>query len=83
MRLNPLNDEDLAEFVNLAATKADSDKSWTVDIANVDTTTWDLSVKNPNTNDEVVHRSPLEILDEIAALDAETAQILDRIRSLL
>jgi type I restriction enzyme M protein len=54
-----------------------------VDIADVDTTTWDLSVKNPNKNDEVVHRSPIEILDEIAALDAETTQILDRIRALL
>lgn len=82
-KTNPLNDDDLAEFVTLAKTKADSAKSWTIDIADIDTTTWDLSVKNPNINDEVVHRSPIEILDEIAALDAETAQILDRIRALL
>lgn len=82
-KTNPLNDHDLAEFVTLAATKADSARSWTVDIADVDTTTWDLSVKNPNNKDAVVHRSPIEILDEIAALDAETTQILDRIRALL
>jgi type I restriction enzyme M protein len=82
-KTNPLNDEDLAEFVALAKPKSDSAKSWTVNIADVDTTTWDLSVKNPNKNDEVVHRSPIEILDEIAALEAETAEILDRIRALL
>ena len=44
-KTNPLNDDDLAEFVELAKTKADSAKSWTVDVADVDTTTWDLSVR--------------------------------------
>jgi len=40
-------------------------------------------VKNPNGGEEVVHRSPLEILDEIAALDAESAEVLAKIRALL
>jgi hypothetical protein len=31
----------------------------------------------------VKHRSPEEILDEIAALDAESAAVLKRIRKLL
>jgi type I restriction enzyme M protein len=44
---------------------------------------WDLSVKNPNSGDEVHHRTPLEILDEIAALDAESAEVLATIRGLL
>jgi type I restriction-modification system DNA methylase subunit len=32
----------------------------------------DLSVKNPNGGEEITHRSPEEIMDEIAALDAES-----------
>lgn len=40
-------------------------------------------MKNPNGGEEVVHRSPLEILDEITALDAESAEALARIRALL
>ena len=71
------------EFVELQKTFADSPKSWTVDIASVDTTTYDLSVKNPNGGEEVVHRSPAEIMDEIEALDAESAEVLERIRALL
>ena len=82
-KTNPLNDDDLAEFVQLQRTKADSPKSWTVDIGAVETTTFDLSVKNPNGGEEVVHRSPQEILDEIAALDAESAEVLEKIRALL
>jgi type I restriction enzyme M protein len=82
-KTNPLNDDDLAEFVELARTNADSPKSWSVDAADIDATTWDLSVRNPDGGEEVVHRCPQEILDEIAALDAESAEVLARIRALL
>jgi len=82
-KTNPLNDDDLAEFVRLQATFADSPKSWTIDAATIDQTTFDLSVKNPSGGEEVVHRSPQAILDEIAALDAEAAAVLAKIRGLL
>ena len=82
-KTNPLNDSDLADFVELAKTRADSDKSWTVSIEAVNTDTWDLSVKNPNKIEDVDTRTPTEILDQIEALDQETAQILQRIRALL
>jgi type I restriction enzyme M protein len=78
-----LNDDDLAEFVTLQATCADSEKSWTVDVKDVDRTTLDLSVKNPNAPEEAPLRDPLEILDEIAALDAESAELLEGIRGML
>jgi type I restriction enzyme M protein len=82
-KTNPLNDDDLAEFVELQATFADSPKSWSIDATTIDQTTFDLSVKNPDGGEEVVHRSPHEIMDEIAALDAESAEVLESIRGLL
>ncbi|BBL77458.1 N-6 DNA methylase [Methylomagnum ishizawai] len=82
-KTNPLNDADLAEFVELQRTFADSPKSWSVDIANIDPATFDLSVKNPNGGDVVTHRSPQDIMDEIVALDAESAEVLAGIRELL
>lgn len=82
-KTNPLNDADLAEFVELQKTFADSAKSWTVDAASVDQATFDLSVKNPSGGEVVAQRSPKEILDEIAALDAESAQVLAKIRALV
>ena len=78
-----LNDADLAEFVELHQTLADSPKSWTLDAATVDKKTFDLSVRNPNREEEAAHRSPAEILDEIAALDAKSAESLEKIRALL
>ncbi|MBL8875403.1 MAG: N-6 DNA methylase [Phycisphaerae bacterium] len=82
-KTNPLNDDDLAEFVKLQKKHTDSDKSWTVDVKGLDEATFDLSVKNPNGGEEVVHRSPAEILDEIAVLDKESAEVLEAIRGLL
>jgi type I restriction enzyme M protein len=82
-KTNPLNDEDLAEFVKLQATFADSPKSWCVEASSIDKETFDLSVKNPNGGDEITHRSPQEILNEIAALDAESVELLRNIRALL
>ncbi len=82
-KTNPLNDDDLKEFVELQKTRADSPKSWSVDAAGIDSTTFDLSVKNPNGGEEVTHRRPQEIMDEIAALDAESAEVLGKIRELL
>lgn len=82
-KTNPLNDDDLAEFVKLQKTFADSPKSWTIDAADIDPVTFDLSVKNPNGGEDVQHRSPEDILDEIAALDAESAEVLAGVRGLL
>lgn len=82
-KTNPLNDDDLAEFVTLQKKKPDGPKSWTIDVKSLDPATYDLSVKNPSGGDQVTHRTPLEILDEIAALDAESAEVLQTIRGVL
>jgi type I restriction enzyme M protein len=82
-KTNPLTDADLAEFVELQKTKADTAKSWSVDAATIDRATCDLSVKNPSGGEATTHRSPQAIMDEIATLDAESAEVLANIRALL
>ena len=83
-KTNPLNDTDLAEFLKLQKTKAASPKSWTVDVSALDESSgYDLSVKNPDGGEEVVHRSPKKILEEIARGDAECAAVLKKIKGLL
>ena len=82
-KTNPLNDNDLADFVAQQKTFADSAQSWSVDVSGIDAASYDLSVKNPNGGEEITHRSPEEIMDEIAALDAESAEVLANIRELL
>lgn len=80
---NPLNENDLAEFVELQKTKADGENSWSVDVKDIDQTTFDLSVKNPKKGGDVELRDPKEILEEMRKLDEESGEILDSINEIL
>ena len=82
-KTNSLNENDLADFVKLQKTKADSKNSWTIKIADVHTKTYDLSAKNPNKKEESRLRSPDAILDEIRELDEESMNIINSIRELV
>jgi len=82
-KTNPLNDGDLADFIDLQKTFENSPKSWSLDVKGIDPKTFDLSVKNPDGGEEIIHRSPKQIMEEIAALDAESAKVLERIGGLL
>lgn len=82
-KTNPLNDHDLEEFLTLQRGFKDSDKSWSVDVADIDSSTWDLSVKNPNAKDEAEVRDPNDIIAEIIALDKKSESILAKIRELV
>jgi type I restriction enzyme M protein len=104
-KTNPLNEADLAEFVELQKTFADSENSWSVDVSSFGTIatqvtdteaskkspksqekenpTYDLSVKNPNKKEETALRQPQAILEEMKAMDEESAEILNSILELL
>jgi len=82
-KTNPLNENDLAKFVALQKTFADSENSWTVNVKDIDQSTFDLSAKNPNKKEEAVLRQPQAILEEIKALDKESAEILNSILKLI
>lgn len=82
-KTNPLNDKDMAEFVKLQTSFAESGKSWSSSTDAIDQDSFDLSVKNPNVAEAEPLRSPDEILKEIATLDRESAGILAEIKAML
>lgn len=82
-KTNPLNENDLKDFLDCIATFKETDNSWTVNVSDVDAETLDLSVKNPNKNDEIVYREPSEIISEIEQLDIESAEIIAKIKELV
>ncbi len=82
-KTNPLNDADLAEFVALQKTRGLGEKSWIVNVDDVDAVTCDLSVKNPHVPEAAPQRSPKQIIDDMLARDVETAELLGRVREML
>lgn len=74
-KTEPLNEKDLADFVEKQKNKIDSEISWSVSVADLDEN-YDLSVKNPNKVQVVDERTPNQIAAEIDALVAESNKSL-------
>jgi len=85
-KTNALNERDLEDFITLQKTKGESENSWSIDVQTLHATsqpTYDLSAKNPNKKEEAALRQPQAILEEMKALDEESAAILNSILELI
>ncbi|MCR5065715.1 MAG: SAM-dependent methyltransferase, partial [Bacteroidales bacterium] len=78
----PLTENDLADFLALQKTKADSENSWSIDIAALGDD-YDLSVKNPHKVEEVDERSSSKIADSLLTLNNEAQTLLDKIKEMV
>jgi type I restriction enzyme M protein len=82
-KINPLNDADLAEFVQLQKMKTDSANSWMIDVVDLNQDTWELTVRNPNAEGPAELGTPTEIVAELEALDQEAAALVTKLKGLL
>lgn len=82
-KTNPLNEKDLADFVECFNGFKETENSWFVNVADLDADKLDLSAKNPNKSDEVVYREPADIISEMEQLNADSTTILKKIKELL
>ena len=78
-KTNALNEDDLADFLALQKTKADSENSWSIDVSSLGKD-YDLSVKNPNKVEEVDERTSAEIVSSLLELQKESQSLLNEIK---
>jgi type I restriction enzyme M protein len=78
-KTNALNEEDLADFLRLQNTKADSENSWTIDCRDLGEDC-DLSVKNPNKVEEKDERTPQEVFENLNNLQSKADDILEALQ---
>ena len=81
-KTNALTEDDLADFLKLQKTNADSENSWSIDVSTLGTDC-DLSVKNPNKVEVVDERSSKEIADSLMELNSESKTLLDEIMNMI
>lgn len=81
-KTQPLTEADMEEFLNLQKTKAESERSWSINVSDLDDSC-DLSVKNPNKVEEVDERTPQEILDAINELSSESQDLIKELMDML
>ena len=82
-KTNPLNENDLNDFIKKASTQEEDDNCWVVDFRDINKENWDLKVVNPNTVEEIDRRTPQEIIDEIEELNLQAAQAVQKIKEFL
>jgi len=82
-KTNPLNENDLEDFVKLARTQKLSNNSWVIDINKINKETLDMKVSNPNIVLKVDNRTAKEILLEIEELDKQSLDVLEKIKKIL
>ena len=81
-KTQPLTEADMAEFLSLQKTQAESEHSWTLNVNTLDDAC-DLSVKNPNKVEVVDERTPSEIAETIFALNSENQVLIDEIMEMV
>ena len=82
-KTNPLNDNDLEDFINLEKKQNSSENSWSVDIDKINKDTLDLGVQNPNIIEVIDERTPEQIIFEIEELDNKSSEAIKKIKELI
>ena len=82
-KTNPLSENDLTEFIKLSEKQKISSNSWVENIDAINKKTFDLGVKNPNIKEEVIDKTPEEIIDDIKKLDKESSDLITKIKQIL
>ncbi len=82
-KTNPLNENDLEDFIKLSKEQKQSDNSWLINIDKINKEALDLSVQNPNKVETIDNRTPEQIISEIAELDKQSSEILKFIKKIL
>lgn len=78
-KTNPLNLNDMQDFLNKYKTRETSENSWTINIDDIDQKTLDLGVKNPNEPEAEALKDPKDILEDIKRIDLEVSHTLEGI----
>ncbi len=78
----PFTIDKLEDFFRLFPTRANSDRSWTVQRADIEAKNYDLKAVNPTAKAQGDIRTPEELLDIIEAKGREVAEALAALRAL-
>ena len=77
----PISIEHFAEFLDSWESRKITPNSWIVNVNDIKD--FDISAKNPNKNDAIEHKSPIELVENIKLNNAEINDLMDEIETIL
>ncbi|MCB9694319.1 MAG: SAM-dependent DNA methyltransferase [Alphaproteobacteria bacterium] len=79
----PIAGDQLPDFVEKQKSKADSDVSWSVALADITKEGWDLTARNPNRAEDDDHRPALELVRSIREKEDRIVELLGELELML
>ena len=77
----PINIDHFAEFLDSWESRKITPNSWIVNVNDIKD--FDISAKNPNKNETIEHKSPIELVENIKLNNAEINDLMDEIETIL
>jgi type I restriction enzyme M protein len=77
----PIVYDHFKEFLNCWKDRKQTENSWIVNINDIKD--FDISAKNPNKNEKIEHKSPIELVENIKDNNKEINDLMDEIESIL
>ena len=77
----PINIDHFAEFLDSWETRKITDNSWIVNVNDIKD--FDISAKNPNKNEKIEHKSPIELVENIKLNNALINDLMDEVEEIL
>jgi len=79
-KTKPMRFEEFADCQAWWTSREENDRAWRVPIADLEATGFNLDLRNPNRPDDLAHRPPGELLEELIRTEREILGVLEELR---
>lgn len=79
-KTKPMRFEEFAECQAWWSDRTENERAWRVSVADLESSGFNLDLKNPNRPDDLAHRPPEELLAELVAVEREILGLLEELR---
>lgn len=80
-KTKPMRFEEFADCQAWWSDRAENERAWRVPIADLETKDWNLDLRNPHGPQDLAHRPPAELLDELVEVEREILALLEGLQA--
>ncbi|MGI9016995.1 MAG: N-6 DNA methylase [Euzebya sp.] len=80
-KTKPMRFEEFADCQAWWTDRAENEQAWRVAIADIETNGWNLDLRNPHGPEDLSHRPPKELLDELVKVEREILTLVEELQA--
>lgn len=82
-KTKPMRFEEFADCQTWWSDRTENERAWRVPIADIEEKGWNLDLRNPHGPEDLAHRPPGELLDELVQIEHEILAVLEDLQGQL